>query len=63
MADEAIEKRRLPTAERKVRDAARKVDADMAMAEHRENQRRIQLNRERLRAERLARESEGSETS
>ncbi|MGJ4928520.1 hypothetical protein ACQR1I_14660 [Bradyrhizobium sp. HKCCYLS2038] len=45
--------------ERKARDAVRKADAEQAMREHEEAQRAFYKNRERLRAERLARESAG----
>jgi hypothetical protein len=44
--------------ERRARDAARKADAEQAMREHREAQRAFHANRERLKAERLAREAQ-----
>ena len=43
--------------ERKARDATRKAEAEQAMREHQEAQRAFYANRERLRAERLAREA------
>ena len=43
--------------QRKERDAVRRADAEQAMREHEAAQRRFYANRERLRAERLARES------
>jgi len=47
----------LTSEERKARDAQRLADAEQAMREHEAAQRRFYANRERLRAERLARES------
>ncbi|CCE05082.1 conserved hypothetical protein [Bradyrhizobium sp. STM 3843] len=44
--------------ERRARDAARRADAEQAMREYREAQRAFHANRERLRAERLAREAQ-----
>jgi hypothetical protein len=44
--------------QRKARDAARKVEAEKAMREHEAAQKAFYANRERLRAERLAREGE-----
>jgi hypothetical protein len=43
--------------ERQARDAARKADAEQAMREHEQAQRAFHANRERLKAERLAREA------
>jgi hypothetical protein len=43
--------------EKKARDAARQTDAVQAMLEHEAAQRAFHQNRERLRAERLAREA------
>ncbi|UFZ05616.1 hypothetical protein LQG66_04680 [Bradyrhizobium ontarionense] len=43
--------------ERRARDATRRADAEQAMREHEQAQRAFKANRERLRAERLARES------
>jgi len=43
--------------ERRARDATRRADAEQAMREHEEAQRAFHANRERLRAERLAREA------
>ena len=47
----------LTSEERKARDAARRADAEQAMREHEASQRAFHANRERLRAERLAREA------
>jgi hypothetical protein len=46
----------LTSEERKLRDLQRRADAELAMKEHEEAQRAFHANRERLRAERLARE-------
>jgi hypothetical protein len=45
--------------QRRARDAARKADAEQAMREHEAAQRAFHANRERLKAERLAREERG----
>ena len=50
--------RSLTSEERKARDAQRRIDAEQAMREHDEAQKRFYENRERLRAERLTRESQ-----
>lgn len=47
----------LTSEERKERDRQRRADAELAMKEHEATQRAFYANRERLRAERLARES------
>jgi hypothetical protein len=47
----------LTSEERKERDRQRKADAELAMKEHQEAQRAFYTNRERLKAERLAREA------
>jgi hypothetical protein len=46
-------------AEREARKAFRQVDAEKAMTEHEVAQKAFSANRERLKAERLARESAG----
>jgi hypothetical protein len=46
--------------QRKARDAARRADAEQAMREHEAAQRAFHENRERLKAERLAREARGA---
>jgi hypothetical protein len=52
--------REKPTPEqRKARDAERRRDAEQAMREHQLAQEAFRKNRERLRAERLAREKAG----
>jgi len=45
--------------QRKVRQAERQADAEQAMREHRLAQKAFHDNRERLKAERLAREASG----
>jgi hypothetical protein len=52
---EANERRLLTRAERQVRDAARQVQAEKAIADHERAQKAFHENRERLKAERLAR--------
>jgi hypothetical protein len=52
--------RTLTPEERKARDAARRADAEQAMREHDAAQRAFHKNRERLRSERLARETHDS---
>jgi hypothetical protein len=47
-------------AERDARKAFRKVDAEKAMTEHEIAQKAFSTNRERLKAERLAREAAGT---
>jgi hypothetical protein len=47
-------------AERNARKAFRKVDAEKAMTEHEIAQKAFSTNRERLKAERLAREAAGT---
>jgi hypothetical protein len=51
--------RTLTSEERKARDAARRADAEQAMREHEAAQKAFYQNRERLKAERLAREAKG----
>ena len=58
MADEANEKRSLTRSEREVRKAFRQVEAQKAMTDHEVTQKAFDKNRERLKAERLAREAE-----
>ena len=50
----------LTSEERKARDAQRRADAEQAMREHEAAQKAFYQNRERLRAERLAREARGA---
>jgi hypothetical protein len=50
--------RQLTKAEREARKAFRQVDAEKAMTEHEITQKAFSKNRERLKAERLAREAE-----
>jgi hypothetical protein len=53
---EARAPRTLTPEERKARDATRRADAEQAMREHEAAQKAFYKNRERLKAERLARE-------
>jgi hypothetical protein len=58
MTDFSIRPPRILTSEeRKARDAARRSDAEQAMLEHDAAQKAFHANRERLKAERLAREA------
>jgi hypothetical protein len=50
----------ITTAEREARKAFRQVDAEKAMTEHGIAQKAFSNNRERLKAERLAREAAGT---
>ena len=52
--------KQLTKAERDARKAFRQVDAEKAMTEHEIAQKAFSKNRERLRAERLAREAAGT---
>ncbi len=53
-----ISERRMPTAaEREARKVFRDADAKTALSEHERTQRAFHANRERLKAERLAREA------
>jgi len=49
--------RLLTSEERKARDAARRADAEQALREYEAAQRAFYANRDRLRAERLARQA------
>lgn len=54
-----ISERRMPTAaEREARKAFKQADAKVAMSEYERAQQAFHANRERLKAERLAREAE-----
>jgi len=50
-------------AEREARKAFRQVDAEKAMTEHEIAQKAFDANRERLKAERLARETAGTQVA
>ena len=52
--------RQITKAEREARKAFRQVDAEKAMTEHEIAQKAFSANRERLKAERLAREAAGT---
>ncbi len=51
----------LTTEQRKARDAQRRVDAEQAMREHEVAQKKFYANKERLKAQRLARERAGQQ--
>ncbi|MBR0778090.1 hypothetical protein JQ543_10435 [Bradyrhizobium diazoefficiens] len=55
--DLSFRRKPLTPEQRQARDAARRVEAEKAMRDHEETQRAFHANRERLRAERLAREA------
>ena len=59
---EAHHPRILTPEQRKARDAARRADAEQAMREHEAAQKAFHENRERLKAERLAREARATGT-
>jgi hypothetical protein len=59
MLDQTSEERSprvLTPEQRRARDATRRADAEQAMRDHEASQKAFYANRERLRAERLARE-------
>ena len=58
--DYASHPRILTPEERKAREVARRADAEQAMREHEAAQKAFYENRERLKAERLAREAQAS---
>ena len=58
MAEEAKERRRLTRAEIQIRNAARQVETEKAITHHERPQKALYDNRARLKAERLARETE-----
>lgn len=55
--DLSFRRKPLTTEQRHARDAARRIEAEKAMREHEQAQKAFYANRERLRAERLARET------
>jgi hypothetical protein len=57
MSDDTFERKVITPAEREARKAFRQVDAETAMTEHEIAQKAFSSNRERLKAERLAREA------
>jgi hypothetical protein len=57
MADHYVSLKDLTPEERRQRDMQRRADAELAMKEHEESQKAFYENRDRLRAERLAREA------
>ena len=57
MSDETFERKVMTPAEREARKAFREVEAVKAMTDHEKAQNAFHENRERLKAERLAREA------
>jgi hypothetical protein len=57
MSDETFERKVITPAERDARKAFRQVDAEKAMTEHEIAEKAFYDNRDRLKAERLAREA------
>ncbi len=55
--DLSFRRKPLTPEQRQARDAARRIEAEKAMRDHEEAQKAFYANRERLRAERLAREA------
>jgi hypothetical protein len=55
--DISFRRKPLTPEQRQARDAARRIEAEKAMREHEEAQKAFYANRERLRAERLARDA------
>jgi hypothetical protein len=55
--DLSFRRKPLTPEQRQARDAARRVEAEKAMRDHEQAQRAFHANRERLKAERLAREA------
>lgn len=55
--DLSFRRKPLTPEQRQARDAGRRIEAEKAMREHEEAQKAFYANRERLRAERLAREA------
>jgi hypothetical protein len=57
MSDETFERKQLTPAERQTRKAFKQAEAEEAMTDHEGAQKAFHQNRERLKAERLAREA------
>jgi hypothetical protein len=57
MSDETFERKVITPAEREARKAFRQLDAEKAMTEHEIAEKAFYNNRDRLKAERLAREA------
>ena len=55
--DVSFRRKPLTPEQRQARDAVRRVEAEKAMRDHEEAQKAFYANKERLRAERLAREA------
>ncbi len=58
MADHFVSLKDLTPEERRLREMQRRADAELALKEHEESRRAFFENRDRLRAQRLAREAE-----
>ncbi|KJC37681.1 hypothetical protein UB31_06900 [Bradyrhizobium sp. LTSP849] len=62
--DISFRRKPLTPEQRQARDASRRIEAEKAMRDHEAAQKALYANRERLRAERLAREqAAGKETA
>jgi hypothetical protein len=59
MGDETFERKVITPAEREAQKAFKKIEAEKAMNDHEKAQKVFNSNRERLKAERLAREAAG----
>ncbi|MEY9480980.1 hypothetical protein [Bradyrhizobium ottawaense] len=59
--DLSFRRKPLTPEQRQARDAARRIEAEKAMRDHEEAQKAFYANKERLRAERLAREAAARE--
>lgn len=58
--DLSFRRKPLTSEQRQARDAARRVEAEKAMRDHEAAQKAFYANKERLKAERLAREAEST---
>jgi len=63
MSEQTFDRKVTTAAEREARKAFRQVEADSAMTDHQKAQKAFHENRERLKAERLAREAKLKEPS
>ncbi len=61
--NDRFERKVITPAEREARKAFRQAEAAVALTEHERAQKAFQENRERLKAQRLAREAEKSKTT
>ena len=58
MSDQTFERKVVTATEREAKKASRKVEAEKAMIDHEKTQKAFNENRERLKTERLARETD-----